>query len=66
MANSLHLDQEFSLDSSGGFILSIGAVAAHGVDFVDEDDGRLFLTGGVEECLDELLALADVLAHQIG
>lgn len=63
MANSLHLDQEFSLDSSGGFILSIGSVAAHGVNFIDEDDGRLFFSGGVEEGLDELLALSNVLAH---
>lgn len=65
VADTLHLYEELSFDSSGGVIFSFASASAQGIDFIDEDDRWLCLSGHFEKLLDELLGLAHPLADQV-
>ncbi len=45
VADSLHLDQEFGLNSPARVVFTFRTGAAKRVDFIDEDDARLLVAG---------------------
>lgn len=65
MTHSVHLYQKLSLDSFGGLILALAAVASHRVNLIDEDDAGLFLSGHLEQGLHYLFTLPHIFAHDV-
>lgn len=53
VAYTVHLHQEFGLDSSRPLGFAFVPCAGQGVDFVDEYDRRLVLPGHLEQLLDQ-------------
>ena len=51
MKPTLHVDEEFGLDTPGRLALVLAARAAEGVYLIYEDDGRFVLSGQREEVL---------------
>ena len=63
-SNSVHLHQDFGLDSARGFVVLTTALSAQRIDFVNENDGRTVETGHFEQDADQFLGISAILAGE--
>ena len=64
-ADTVHLDEELSLDAPRGLILALTSASAERVNLIYEDDGRFVLSRKLEELLDETLRLSQPFADEV-